>query len=59
MGRSGAFTGFLQGECHQRGLRKARRLCRKTYLLFGLTGEKVDGRKIAIGFRLWIRCHRL
>jgi len=31
----------------------------ETYLLFSLTGEKVDGRKIAVGFRLWIRCHRL
>ena len=51
-------TGFLQGECHQRGLRKIRRSCRETYLLFSLTGEKVDGRKNVIGFRLWIRCHR-
>ncbi|WP_218153054.1 pentapeptide repeat-containing protein [[Clostridium] innocuum] len=31
----------------------------ETYLLFSLTGEKVDGRKNAVGFRLWIRCHRL
>ena len=26
---------------------------------FSLTGEKVDGRKNAVGFRLWIRCYRL
>ena len=35
---------------------KARFYYMETYLLFGLIGEKVDGRKIAVGFRLWIRC---
>ena len=39
-------------------LRKARFPCMKTYLLFDLIKEKVDGRKNAVGFRLWIRCHR-
>lgn len=28
----------------------------ETYLLCSSTGEKVDGRKNAVGFRLWIRC---
>ena len=31
----------------------------ETYLLFGLTGEKLSNRRIAVGFRLWIRCQRL
>ena len=31
----------------------------ETYLLVSLTEEKVDERKNAVGFRLWIRCHML
>jgi hypothetical protein len=30
----------------------------ETYLLFGLAGEKLNGRRIVVGFRLWIRCQR-
>ncbi len=40
-------------------LQKARFSCMETYLFCSSTGEKVDDRKNAVGFRLWIRCHRL
>ena len=35
---------------------KARFSYMETYLLVSLTEEKVDDRKNAVGFRLWIRC---
>ena len=53
------FRAFCEVGIIREALRKARFSCMETYLLFSLTGEKVDGRKIAVGFRLWIRCHRL
>ena len=53
------FRAFCKVSIIREALRKARFSCMETYLLFSLTGEKVDGRKISVGFRLWIRCHRL
>ena len=52
------FRAFCKVGIIREALRKARFYYMETYLLFGLIGEKVDGRKIAVGFRLWIRCHR-
>ncbi|KXB93067.1 hypothetical protein HMPREF3191_00607 [Veillonellaceae bacterium DNF00626] len=40
-------------------MRKVRFSYLETYLLCSSTGEKVDDRKIAVGFRLWIRCRGL
>lgn len=53
------FRAFCEVTIIREALRKARFSCMETYLLFGLIKEKVDGRKIAVGFRLWIRCLRL
>ena len=48
------FRAFCKVSIIREALRKARFYYMETYLLFGLIGEKVDGRKIAVGFRLWI-----
>ena len=53
------FRAFCKVGIIREALRKARLSCMETYLLFGLFKEKVDGQKIAVGFRLWIRCQRL
>ena len=53
------FRAFCEVSIIREALRKARFSCMETYLLFSLTGEKVDGRKIAAGFRLRIRCQWL
>lgn len=53
------FRAFCEVSIIREALRKARFSCRETYLLVSLTEEKVDERKNAVGFRLWIRCHRL
>ena len=53
------FRAFCEVSIIREALRKARFSCIETYLLCSLTGEKVYGRKNAVGFRLWIRCHRL
>ena len=53
------FRAFCEVSIIREALRKARFSCMETYLLCSLTGEKVYGRKNAVGFRLWIRCHRL
>ena len=50
------FRAFCKVGIIREALRKARFYYMETYLFFGLIGEKVDGRKIAVGFRLWIRC---
>ena len=46
------FQAFCEVGIIREALQKTRFSCRKTYLLFSLTEEKVDGRKIAVGFRL-------
>lgn len=51
------FRAFCEVSIIREALRKARFSCMETYLLFSLTGENVDGRKIVVGFRLWIRCY--
>ena len=51
------FRAFCKVGIIREALRKARFSCMETYLLFGLIKEKVDGRKNAVGFRLWIRCY--
>ena len=48
-----------EGSIIREALWKARFSCMETYLLFSLTGEKVNDRKNTVGFRLRIRCHRL
>ena len=53
------FRAFCEVGIIRKALRKVRFSCMETYLLFGLIKEKVDGRKNAVGFRLWIRGHRL
>lgn len=53
------FRAFCKVSIIRETLRKTRFSCMETYLLFGLIKEKVDGRKNAVEFRLWIRCHRL
>ena len=53
------FRAFCKVGIIREALRKARFSCMETYLLIGQIGEKVDGRKNAVGFRLRIRCHRL
>ena len=52
------FRAFCEVSIIREALQKARFSCMETYLLFGLIKEKVDDRKNAVGFRLWIRCHR-
>lgn len=46
------FRAFCKVGIIREALRKARFSCMETYLLFNLTGEKVNGRKNAVGFRL-------
>ena len=53
------FRAFCEVSIIRGALRKARFSCRETYLFCSSTGEKVDDRKNAVGFRLWIRCHKL
>ena len=43
---------FVRFSIIREALRKALFSCMKTYLLVSLNGEKVDGRKIVVGFRL-------
>ena len=50
------FRAFCKVGIIREALRKARFSYMETYLLFSLIGEKVDGRKNVVGFRLWIRC---
>ena len=51
------FRAFCEVSIIREALQKARFSCMETYLLFSLTGEKVDGRKNAVGFRQWIGCY--
>ena len=44
------FRAFCEVSIIREALRKARFSYMETYLLFSLTGEKVDGRKIEVGF---------
>ena len=53
------FRAFCKVSIIRDALQKARFSCMETYLLFSLMGEKVDSRKNAVGFRLWIRCLQL
>lgn len=53
------FRTFCEVSIIRGALEKARFSCMETYLLVSLTEEKVDERKNAVGFRLWIRCHML
>lgn len=53
------FRAFCKVGIIREALRKAQFSCMETYLLFGLNGEKLNGRRIAVGVRLWIRCQRL
>ena len=53
------FRAFCKVSIIREALRKARFSCMETYLLCSSTGEKVDDRKNAVGFRLWIRCSGL
>ena len=53
------FRAFCEVSIIREALRKVRFSCMETYLFFSLTGEKVDDRKNAVGFRLWIRCRGL
>ena len=53
------FQDFCEVSIIREALWKARFSCMETYLLCSSTGEKVDDRKNAVGFSLWIRCHRL
>ena len=50
---------FCKASIIREALQKARFSCMETYLLFSMIGEKFSGRRIAVGFRLWIRCQRL
>ena len=53
------FRAFCEVSIIREALRKARFSSMETYLLVRLNGERVDDRKNAVGFRLWIKCHRL
>ena len=48
------FRAFCKVGIIREALRKARFYYMETYLLFGLAGEKLSSRRIAVGFRLWI-----
>ncbi len=53
------FRAFCKVGIIREALRKARFSCMETYLFFGMTGENLSSWRIAVGFRLWIRCQRL
>lgn len=48
------FRAFCEVSIIREALQKARFSCMETYLLFSMIGEKFSGRRIAVGFRLWI-----
>lgn len=53
------FRAFCKVGIIREALRKARFYYMETYLFFGLTGVCLGSRRIAVWFRLWIRCQRL
>ena len=50
--KSAYFRAFCKVGIIREALRKARFYSMETYLLFGLIGEKLSRRRIAVGFRL-------
>ena len=52
------FRAFCKVGIIREALQEARFYYMETYLLLDLIGENFSNRRIAVGFRLWIRCQR-